>query len=248
MRADGRLVNMSGVFCVNNAQAPSLFSNVTLTSRRSTTYDRLLVSVTLEKREGACALFVQKTPDTLLNMLINRMLTTCVKFASPMFINKDALVFFCLNWCVGTGSVDRPGFSEAITRVFVSVIHDWLTNLWEAPVSSNLRARCPLTKTSVQRSRWRHWIKSVRPGINLGANFPTSVCTREVTGGLQLGSGCMQFWATWPALPTTKSSDPACSSVAVFLRNEMLANTHLEDSSVCPQSTAPDCSFLCWLL
>ena len=27
------------------------------------TYDRLLVSVTLEKREGACALFVQKTPD-----------------------------------------------------------------------------------------------------------------------------------------------------------------------------------------
>ena len=41
-RADGRLVNMSGVFCTNNAQA------------------RLLVSVTLEKREGACALFVQK--------------------------------------------------------------------------------------------------------------------------------------------------------------------------------------------
>ena len=33
--ADGRLVNMSGVFCTNNAQAPSLFSNVTLTSRRS---------------------------------------------------------------------------------------------------------------------------------------------------------------------------------------------------------------------
>ena len=58
--ADGRLVNMSGVFCTNNAQAPSLFSNVTLT-----TYDRLLVSVTLEKREGACALFVQKTPDIL---------------------------------------------------------------------------------------------------------------------------------------------------------------------------------------
>ena len=27
------------------------------------TYDRLLVSVTLEKREGACALFVPKTPD-----------------------------------------------------------------------------------------------------------------------------------------------------------------------------------------
>ena len=27
------------------------------------TYDRLLVCVTLEKREGACALFVQKTPD-----------------------------------------------------------------------------------------------------------------------------------------------------------------------------------------
>ena len=93
---------MSGVFCTNNAQAPSLFSNVTLTSRWSyvetvsgnsallqsngipfdwrsngiafdcrrallpetvSTYDRLLVSVTLEKREGACALFVQKTPD-----------------------------------------------------------------------------------------------------------------------------------------------------------------------------------------
>ena len=105
LRADGRLVNMSGVFCTNNAQAPSLFSNVTLTSRRSyvetvsgnsallqsngiwvsvwiprlshipfdwrrallpetvSTYDHLLVSVTLEKREGACALFVQKTPD-----------------------------------------------------------------------------------------------------------------------------------------------------------------------------------------
>ena len=35
LRADGRLVNMPGVFCTNNAQAPSLFSNVTLTSRRS---------------------------------------------------------------------------------------------------------------------------------------------------------------------------------------------------------------------
>ena len=33
------------------------------------TYDRLLVSVTLEKREGACALFVQKTPDTYLPKL-----------------------------------------------------------------------------------------------------------------------------------------------------------------------------------
>ena len=44
LRADGRLVNMSGVFCANN-------------------FVRLLVSVTLEKREGACALFVQKTPD-----------------------------------------------------------------------------------------------------------------------------------------------------------------------------------------
>ena len=32
-RADGRLVNMSGVFCPNNAQAPSLFSNVA--SRRT---------------------------------------------------------------------------------------------------------------------------------------------------------------------------------------------------------------------
>ena len=88
---------MSGVFCTNNAQAPSLFSNVTLTSRRSyvetvsgnsallqsnipfdwrrallpetvSTYDRLLVSVTLEKREGACALFVQKTPDMFTNL------------------------------------------------------------------------------------------------------------------------------------------------------------------------------------
>ena len=66
---------MSGVFCTNNAQAPSLFSNVTLTSRRSyvetvsgnsallQSNGLLLVSVTLEKREGACALFVQKTPD-----------------------------------------------------------------------------------------------------------------------------------------------------------------------------------------
>ena len=32
------------------------------------TYDRLLVSVTLEKREGDCALFVQKTPDMLTNL------------------------------------------------------------------------------------------------------------------------------------------------------------------------------------
>ena len=64
LRADGRLVNMSGVFCTNNAQAPSLFSNVTLTSRRTKLiFVRLLVSVTLEKREGACALFVQKTPE-----------------------------------------------------------------------------------------------------------------------------------------------------------------------------------------
>ena len=29
---------------------------------------RLLVSVTLEKREGACALFVQKTPDMFTNL------------------------------------------------------------------------------------------------------------------------------------------------------------------------------------
>ena len=59
---------LSGVFhwsCTNNAQAPSLFSNVTLTSRRNM---RLLVSVTLEKREGACALFVQKTPDMFTNL------------------------------------------------------------------------------------------------------------------------------------------------------------------------------------
>ena len=47
-------------FCTNNAQAPSLFSNVTLTSRHTINFVRLLVSVTLEKREGACALFVQK--------------------------------------------------------------------------------------------------------------------------------------------------------------------------------------------
>ena len=32
------------------------------------TYDRLLVSVTLEKREGACALFVQKTPEIKKNI------------------------------------------------------------------------------------------------------------------------------------------------------------------------------------
>ena len=71
---------MSGVFRTNNAQAPNLFSNVTLTRRRSYVetvlgnsallqsngiFDRLLVSVTLEKRLGACALFVRKTPDTL---------------------------------------------------------------------------------------------------------------------------------------------------------------------------------------
>ena len=64
-RADGRLVNMSGVFCTNNAQAPSLFSHVTLTycfNIRSTSCV-CSVSVTLKKREGACALFVQKTPD-----------------------------------------------------------------------------------------------------------------------------------------------------------------------------------------
>ena len=72
---------MSGVFCTNNAQAPSLFSNVTLTSRRSyvetvsgksallqSNGTCLLVSVTLEKREGACALFVQKTPDMFTNL------------------------------------------------------------------------------------------------------------------------------------------------------------------------------------
>ena len=63
LRADGRLVNMSGVFCTNNAQAPSLFSNVALLPETVSTNDRLLVSVTLEKREGACALIVQKTPD-----------------------------------------------------------------------------------------------------------------------------------------------------------------------------------------
>ena len=33
------------------------------------TYDRLLVSVTLEKREGACALFVQKTPDIIVQYI-----------------------------------------------------------------------------------------------------------------------------------------------------------------------------------
>ena len=35
---------------------------------RSTSPVRLLVSVTLEKREGACALFVQKTPDMFTNL------------------------------------------------------------------------------------------------------------------------------------------------------------------------------------
>ena len=40
-------LHMSGVFCTNNAQAPSLFS---------------------EKREGACALFVQNTPDMFNNL------------------------------------------------------------------------------------------------------------------------------------------------------------------------------------
>ena len=101
---------MSGVFCTNNAQAPSLFSNVTVTSRRTKlivcwncfeqqcpssvkwyipngiyhlteeghccsklfqhtiNFVRLLVSVTLEKREGACALFVQKIPDMFTNL------------------------------------------------------------------------------------------------------------------------------------------------------------------------------------
>ena len=39
---------MSGVLCTNNA------------------HDRLLVSVTLEKRERACALFVQRTPDLVM--------------------------------------------------------------------------------------------------------------------------------------------------------------------------------------
>ena len=76
---------MSGDFCTNNAQAPSLFFNVT--SRRtklmvcetvsgnsallrallpetvSQTINFVRLLVTLEKREGACALFVQKSPD-----------------------------------------------------------------------------------------------------------------------------------------------------------------------------------------
>ena len=65
---------MSGVFCTNNAQAPSLFSNITLTSSKlfqhTINFVRLLVSVTLEKREGACALFVQKTPEKFTSLKI----------------------------------------------------------------------------------------------------------------------------------------------------------------------------------
>ena len=95
LRADGRLVNMSGVFlykqctsslplfqrntnkqtivCWNSfgqqCNSALLQSNGTIWLKKGTvallpetvsTYDRLLVSVTLEKREGACALFVQK--------------------------------------------------------------------------------------------------------------------------------------------------------------------------------------------
>ena len=42
------------------------------------TYDRLLVSVTLEKREGACALFVQKTPDMFTNLPSARKTLNCI--------------------------------------------------------------------------------------------------------------------------------------------------------------------------
>ena len=82
LRADGRLVNMSGVFCTNNVRSYIVHRTIVRSYRRSyvetvsgnsallqsngitvSTYDRLLVSVPFEKREGACTLFVQKTPN-----------------------------------------------------------------------------------------------------------------------------------------------------------------------------------------
>ena len=59
-RADGRLVNMSGVFCTNNAQAPSLFSNVTLTSR----LDPKVVSYTIWLKKGTVARNCFNIPST----------------------------------------------------------------------------------------------------------------------------------------------------------------------------------------
>ena len=55
------------------------------------TYDRLLVSVTLEKREGACALFVQKTPDMFTVAEIRHLSEPCHN--SPCL----ALFFLCLS-------------------------------------------------------------------------------------------------------------------------------------------------------
>ena len=47
---------------------------------------RLLVSVTLEKREGACALFVQKTPDMFTNLpSARKTLLTVIVLQMPLF-------------------------------------------------------------------------------------------------------------------------------------------------------------------
>ena len=47
---------------------PLFQRNTNKQTQHTINFVRLLVSVTLEKREGACALFVQKTPDMFTNL------------------------------------------------------------------------------------------------------------------------------------------------------------------------------------
>ena len=95
------------------------------------TYDRLLVSVTLEKREGACALFVLKTPDMFTNLRSARK----TLLINNNWINKIKTFPICLhglppNWargfskglhfCVWRKTVNRKGgpglLSNAVGR------------------------------------------------------------------------------------------------------------------------------------
>ena len=122
---------MSGVFCTNNAQAPSLFSNVTLTSRRTKLIVCLLVSVTLEKRERICAMFVQKTPDMFTNLPTARktllkvvvIVEKIIKSRRAACAQKSLRLQF---WAISTQTNGRPALSDRFSPLCCSPSLSWI--------------------------------------------------------------------------------------------------------------------------
>ena len=110
------------------------------------TYDRLLVSVTLEKREGACALFVQKTPDMFTNLpsarktLLDFWLSFSINCLGP-FLEKYSLAnpewpqpFFSLSCleCLWLAP-PPPLFCSIRVHMHVSVHTHALINITQMP-------------------------------------------------------------------------------------------------------------------